>query len=293
MSEEKVAKKFMSPKEIIFTVIFVLILGGLYAMTLNSYLKEGQNAALPYVMGNEQEANSVFVSAKVLSIDPVKGEMSVRFDLTPQGSLTETDGLSATQNLKVFVNGATGQMERTFEKGKTINPFDAVISIDGLVNNYPFDDYASQMVVAISGQADKDAPEEDIPVVVQLTANIPGFEITADDNKESSLGVQIIDFTITRSSTVINVAVVGMVIMWAIAIAVIFLTMAYVFRNRKAEAFAFYSGLLFGLFGLRNSLPGTPPIGTQSDFLAFVWVEAIVAVMMVVTITISLVRPQK
>lgn len=74
---------------------------------------------------------------------------------------------------------------------------------------------------------------------------------------------------------------------------VIFLTMAFVFRNRKSEAFAFYSGLLFGLFGLRNSLPGTPPIGTQSDFLAFVWVEAIVAVMMVVTITLSLIRPQK
>jgi hypothetical protein len=81
--------------------------------------------------------------------------------------------------------------------------------------------------------------------------------------------------------------------MWAIGIAVIFLTMTFIFRNRKAEAFAFYSGLLFGLFGLRNSLPGTPPIGTQSDFLAFIWVEAIVAIAMVVTIAFSLARPQK
>jgi len=37
-----------------------------------------------------------------------------------------------------------------------------------------------------------------------------------------------------------------------------------------------FAALLFGLLCLRNSLPGTPPIGTFSDFLAFLWVQGIV-----------------
>jgi hypothetical protein len=237
--------------------------------------------------------DGLVVNAKVLSIDPTKGEMAVRVDLTPSGSLTEDGGYFATSNLKVFVNSATGAMERTFEKGKTINPFDVVLSLDGMVNDYPFDKYATLMNFYVTSQEDKDAEEVEVPVLMYLTANIPGYAINVAPDKESTDTSPLVNIDLARSATVKTVAIAGMCIMWAIGIATIFLTMAFVFRNRKAEAFAFYSGLLFGLFGLRNSLPATPAIGTQSDFLSFLWVEAIVAIMMVVTITVSLIRPQK
>jgi hypothetical protein len=47
---------------------------------------------------------------------------------------------------------------------------------------------------------------------------------------------------------------------------------------------ALFAALLFGLFSLRNSLPGTPPIGTYSDFLAFLWVQGIVAIALIVAL---------
>jgi hypothetical protein len=293
-SPDQAPKKFLSTKEIIAALIIVLVFGGLYAVTLSAYIQEGQYNTIPFAIGTEdQAANGLIVNARVLSLDPVKGELAVRVDMTPQGTLTETEGSTATQNLKVYVNGATGQLERSFEKGKVISPFDVVINLDGMVNDYPFDKYSAYMYFAATSQADKDSPEEDVPVLVNFTANIPGFAINASEDKESAATARLTDISVTRSNTVVGVALAGMIIMWAIGIAVIFLTMSFVFRNRKAEAFAFYSGLLFGLFGLRNSLPGTPAIGTQSDFLSFLWVEAIVAIMMVVTITLSLLRPQK
>ncbi len=281
-------------KIFLYSIVLVAVLIAGYALTLYSYIQEGQNNTAPYVIGDDKVPDRVSVYSKIMSIDPVKGEMMVRFDVFPEGNLTETDGYSSTQNLIIFVNSANGQMERTFEAGKPINPFDVTLNLDGIVNDYPFDRYDGALIVSASAKgSEADAQEEAVPVYMELKANIPGFSIGAANNKESTADAPVVDLSVTRSSTVISVAVIGMLIMWAIAIAVIFLTFTYVFGNRKPEAFAFYSGLLFGLFGLRNSLPGTPPIGTQSDFLSFLWVEAIVAVMMVLTIAISLRRPQK
>ena len=49
--------------------------------------------------------------------------------------------------------------------------------------------------------------------------------------------------------------------------------------HRKIEIgmFSFLGALLFAFPALRNSQPGTPPIGTMSDFLAFFWAEVIIA----------------
>lgn len=280
-------------KEIVVGAIIVLLFAALYALTLSGYIQEGVSSAEPYEFGDPSITDHILARAKILSLDPVKGEMAVRIDLTPQGKFTDDQGFTATTNFKVFVNSANGSLERSFDKGKVISPFDITINLDGLVNNYPFDQYDGELVVYASIPPAGSAQETEIPVVVELTANIPGFAITAAKNDEATAEEAIVDLRVHRSVTVIAVAVAGMVIMWAIGIAVIFLTLSFVLRNRKAEAFAFYSGLLFGLFGLRNSMPGTPPIGTQSDFLAFLWVEAIVAIMMVLTIGVSLVRPQK
>ena len=41
---------------------------------------------------------------------------------------------------------------------------------------------------------------------------------------------------------------------------------------------AFFGTLLFGLTAFRNALPGAPPAGTFSDYLAFFWAYAVVIV---------------
>lgn len=281
-------------KAIIYSIILVVVLVAAYAFTLNGYIQEGANNRAPFAFGDETQADRLDVNSKLLSIDPVKGEVVVRFDVTPQGALTETGGLTATKNLTLYVNSANGATERTFEAGKTINPFDVTINLDGAVNDYPFDGYDGMLVFSASAKGKEEGAEaEAVPVYMLLTANIPGFAINAESNKESTEDTPIADLSVARSATVKTVAIAGMLIMWSIGIVVIIMTFSFVFGSRKAEAFAFYSGLLFGLFGLRNSLPGTPAIGTQSDFLSFFWVEAIVAVMMVLTIAVSLKRPQK
>src|SRR6185437_14931326 len=48
-------------------------------------------------------------------------------------------------------------------------------------------------------------------------------------------------------------------------------------RKIEISMFSFLGALLFAFPALRNSQPGTPPIGTMSDFIAFFWAEVIIA----------------
>jgi hypothetical protein len=94
--------------------------------------------------------------------------------------------------------------------------------------------------------------------------------------------------TVTRSWTVQEAAMAGIVVMWAIGIGVFALIVLMFSGWYNVRMPALFAALLFGLFSLRNSLPGTPPIGTYSDFLAFLWVQGIVALALLVAILATL-----
>ncbi|MGW3230805.1 DUF4436 family protein [Kitasatospora sp. NPDC001095] len=67
--------------------------------------------------------------------------------------------------------------------------------------------------------------------------------------------------------------------MWAIALAVLG---AAEVLHRKREGLVWPSlgwmaASLFALIGMRNAAPGSPPIGSLMDYVAFFWAEGIIA----------------
>ena len=89
----------------------------------------------------------------------------------------------------------------------------------------------------------------------------------------------VIDLSLARASTAIFFSIFIMIAMWSLTIGVILLVFRVLAGQRKIEIcmFSFLGALLFAFPALRNSQPGTPPIGTLSDFLAFFWAEVIIA----------------
>jgi hypothetical protein len=83
-----------------------------------------------------------------------------------------------------------------------------------------------------------------------------------------------------------------MIAMWALTIGVICLVFRVFAGHRKIEIsmFSFLGALLFAFPALRNSQPGTPPIGTMSDFLAFFWAEVIIALSLLAVVLRWLIR---
>jgi len=134
-----------------------------------------------------------------------------------------------------------------------------------------------------------------IPIGVDFAGSIPGFKIDAAKSKDSDEDLVGIDMTITRASTTKFFSLFVMVMMWGLTIAVLLLTLSCVLRGRKVELamFSFTAALLFAFASVRGAQPGTPPIGTYSDFISFFWAEVIIALCLVVLVFTWLLRPTK
>jgi len=125
--------------------------------------------------------------------------------------------------------------------------------------------------------------------------SIPGFKIDAAKSKESTSDYVGIDMTIARASTTKFFSFFVMAMMWGLTIGVMLLTLSVVLRGRKVELamFSFTAALLFAFAAVRNAQPGTPPIGTYSDFISFFWAEVIIALCLIILVFTWLLRPAK
>jgi hypothetical protein len=141
--------------------------------------------------------------------------------------------------------------------------------------------------------AEKD--EDEIPIGVDFFGSIPGFKIEAAKAKESTEDYVGIDMTISRASTTKFFSYFVMIMMWGLTISVLLLTLSCVLRGRKVELamFSFTAALLFAFAAVRNAQPGTPPIGTYSDFISFFWAEVIIALCLIALVFTWLWRPAK
>ncbi len=139
--------------------------------------------------------------------------------------------------------------------------------------------------------AEKD--EDIIPIGVDFAGSIPGFKIDASKAKESDEDLVGIDMTISRAATTKFFSFFVMIMMWGLTIAVLLLTLSCVLHGRKVELamFSFTAALLFAFASVRNAQPGTPPIGTYSDFISFFWAEVIIALCLVALVFTWLLRP--
>jgi hypothetical protein len=333
--------KNVSAKEAIITIALLIVFGVAYTFVLRYYKQEGERRTAAISEEGERDPNHIEVFVKVVSVDPIKGDMNARLEFLPHGNLTADEGLTISKDLKLFTNSATGKQEHEFSKGKRMNPIEVVVSFhEGQSTDYPFDEHKGELAFYFAiappkpgggagdkkegapptptpsptpttppaegeqpksetasktdGAAKEDDDEEvEIPIAVDFIASIQGLQIEATKSKESTKDYVAIDMVITRASTVVFFSVFIMVVMWALTIAVVFLTLSIILADRKIEMgqFSFLAALLFSFLALRGSQPAAPPIGSLSDFLAFFWAEVIIASCLVSIITTWLLRP--
>jgi Domain of unknown function (DUF4436) len=274
---------------------------------------------------NAKKEDYIEVVGKVLSIDPIKGDVNIRLEFEPHGSFTKEDGTLA-RNLKLDINSSNGKQEIVFEKGKRLTPTEAVLNMyDGTVTDYPFDKHEADLVFWFSVKPDKpaekpktaeenpaskptdekpvsetkpataeaDTEEVEVPISFEFAPSMPGFKIESAKSKDSDETYVDIGMKISRSPMVIFFSIFVMILMWSVSIAVLFLVLSVVVRGRKVEIamFSFIATLLFAFVAVRNSQPGVPPIGTFTDYSSFFWAEVILALSLLTILFTWLLRP--
>jgi hypothetical protein len=310
-------------KNICLNVGIIIVFVTLFTLATNAQNETDKKPTTPET--NAKKEGEIEVVGKVLSIDPIKGDVTVRLEFVPTGSFAKEDG-TLTRNLKLDINSSNGKQEIVFEKGKRLTPTEAVLNMyDGNVTDYPFDKHEADLVFYFTVKPDKpadkpkttdenaatkpteqappgetkpapaeaDSDEVEVPISFEFTPSMPGFKIESTKGKESDETYIDLGMKISRSPMVLFFSIFVMILMWAVSIAVLFLVLSIVVRGRKVEIamFSFIATLLFAFVAVRNSQPGVPPIGTFTDYLSFFWAEVILALGLLTILFTWLLRP--
>jgi hypothetical protein len=125
-----------------------------YALVLNGYEKEAEKNAAVVSDSGERGPNHIEANVKIVSVDPIKGDMVVRLEFEPHGNLTSDESVTINRDPKFYVNSAVGKQEHEFPKGKRMNPFDVTLEMfDGEASDYPFDEHHTELTLTFFAPA--------------------------------------------------------------------------------------------------------------------------------------------
>lgn len=286
--------KAINTKNLIFIVIGLILFIAAFFYSYNIYKTEGEKRSVFIEKTPEDSTGYLDISAYIVSIDPLKGDITVRLDFQPMGSLADEKG-SPTTDIELFVNSLTGKQEHVFSKAKTINPIDVTLNLyDGLVTDYPYDSHKADLIVVTTAKqkqfnAELNAKEEiEIPVenIINFSGSITGYTIDAELNNENENNFTELSIDISRADSIKFFSVLVMIIMWVLILMLFLLIFDILVRGRKIEIamFTFCSAMLFAFPAFRNMMPLSPPIGAFPDYMAFFWAEGMAALTLVVLI---------
>jgi hypothetical protein len=292
---------FKKHMKVIVTIGLVVLIGIAFAMFLNLYTVENESRASAFTSGDETAADQVAVDVSVLSIDPVKGELVARLNFDPQGAYLSDDGVDAGQNMILDVNGASGKVAVTYKKGERMSPVDVTVSLyNGNVMDYPFDLHDTDLSINLNtftgGKDGEEISYEAVPMTINYFGAVSGYQIAAnEDTASTETGFIDIVMQVKRSTSVMIFSIFVMVLQWLLCLVALSVAFSCIIWGRKIEVgmFGWMGALLFALIPLRNAMPGVPAIGTLSDFIAFFWAEAIVALSLVAIVISWVARPQQ
>lgn len=264
-----------------------------FILALLSFNGESDKRAVWLAVGADtaQQANRLDIKATIQTIDPARGEVNMRLEFTPRGTLDLGDGW-ATQSDIIIYTSSSLKPEIAIKQGHRIPAQDITLPLyDGDYSIYPFDAYSADLwFVAVN-----EANAETLPLHVELAGQVFGYRVQAETDKDSNPEFVSLGLTLGRAALTRIWAIFVILLLWAMSLAVAGVAASMLLGRRKLEfaAFTWMGAMIFAFVGFRSAAPGAPPIGSLLDILAFFWAELIVAVSLVTVVLTYLLRKQK
>lgn len=231
----------------------------------------------------------VFLLAR--DVDTARQEAKFRLYVEPAGAYADDNGKFA-EDIEIDTSSEASGDVLVAKKGLATSISEFVSSFEtGDEAAFPFDRYGANVWLTASTKNG-----EAVPLRVQFEASdsmfrFKGIDASAQGGETSAEDAQYepaLRINIERSGLTKIVAIVILLLMWAMAIAVAavtWMTLAQdAWRQRSFEILAWHSALLFALIQLRGTTPGIPAFGTLFDFVGFFWAELIVAISLCIVV---------
>ncbi len=151
-----------------------------------------------------------------------------------------------------------------------------------------------EKLVGIS-ELTKHAP---VPISLDMKASIPGFKFTGESvSSNTKEEVTRIQLNLQRAQNVIVASIGIQLMMLMLALSILAMVMYGTIHGKESALIplSISATLIFGLPALRDTQPGIPPLGAFSDYVSYLWAEAIVVICTIISIWtwISRHRPKR
>lgn len=240
----------------------------------------------------EAPASALAIEIVPTQVLPVERQVRASLLLFPSGEFLDAEG-RLKESVTVVVSPTVANTEILFPAGRIPSPKELVLPVSGLVQAYPFDTYDYR--ASVQAHVTQNGEEVPIPVDVGSFFRLAGWSLDADQDVSGAVFRATASGTIARDFSTIGIALLLLALMVIIAGLVVRVVRSVAANRMELNLFvaSWITALLFALLPLRNSLPGSPPLGSWIDILMYFWVVAVVMVSLAFVTGLLLARAKK
>jgi hypothetical protein len=266
-----------------------------YAFVLQNYDTEG---GLQVNGGVGTSASSgILVTIEPLSLDTVKGQLSVQYTFMAQGTDLTDDKNHLKANVRLFIQTLDGVQEVKYLAGDSVGRVEGTVGVDGEIAAYPFDSYGGTVLISADtygkGTDGSLTSTGVLPVGLQGTGGINGWD-TGLQLEPGMVDGAFGSFELNRAFSTQVFALLILTMVAVLAVIALWVSLLVITNRRRVEAalLGWTASLLFALPLLRTYLPNSPPVGAAIDVYLYLWVivAAVAASVIVVVAWISQTR---
>jgi hypothetical protein len=262
----------MHTRRLVLWISAVLLVPVLCGAGVLAYLAERYTQSVGAAVGEGAKPDRVDLFVTAQQVNAAQQRLQLSVEIVPHGTLAESDG-SPAKPLSVYTSSPTrAEIDLPAERAISAQNLDVSL-YGGTVSDYPFDGYSADVGFAVY------ADGKPVPVSITFSEIDPFFRIATVDGAYQNSSAEL-TVHVSRAQGTKFLAVFMMVVMWALALSV--LGGAYILVSRRRglvwPALGWMAATLFALAGMRNTAPGSPPVGCVLDYAAFFWAELLTAV---------------
>ncbi|MEU8922526.1 DUF4436 family protein [Kitasatospora sp. NPDC048545] len=247
------------------------------------YLNERNTRQQPHELALPGVGDWIELDVTAQDIDPGTGELTLFVVPVPHGGLAAgPDSTAFSRHVVITVQAAT-RTELRAAPGEAATPQAVAADFyNGTLTDYPFDRHHFALSFAASDTTGG------VPVGL-VVVNADPFFVVHPTSTPSASGATVLEGAVTRARSTFILAWFMIAAMWALALAVM-AGAEVLYRGRQGmvwPSLGWMAATLFALIGMRNAAPGSPPIGSLIDYVAFFWAEGIIAACLTFTVVAS------
>ncbi|MFI6158118.1 DUF4436 family protein [Kitasatospora sp. NPDC051170] len=266
--------------------VALLILAVLCSAGIALYLNERDTRQQTRELALPTAGDWIELDLTAQEIDPGTGELGLYVAALPHGSLASAADPAAFSRPVAVAVHAEARTDLRAAAGESVTSQSVKANLyEGTQSDYPFDRYHFELAFSATDGSATDGSGAAVPVGL-VFADADPFFVVRPTSTPTAAGATLLDGRVSRARSTFILAWFMIAAMWALALAVL-AGAEVLYRAGQGlvwPSLGWMAATLFALIGMRNAAPGSPPVGSLMDYVAFFWAEGIIAASLAFTV---------